>query len=91
MCLKINPLTGEVVQKLTPEVKVLCALGQKPEQKQNHQYGSSRFSRVHLLRFIAGLPLVDSSHYRRGAPQRQLSGEDDREKEQIGFLDVWKG
>lgn len=51
MCRKIHPLTGEVVQKLTPEVKVLRALGQKPDQKQNRQYRSSGFSRVHLPRF----------------------------------------
>lgn len=49
MCQKIHQLTGEVIQKLTPEVKVLCALGQKPDKKQEHRYCSSRFSRVYLL------------------------------------------
>lgn len=52
MCQKIHQLTGEVIQKLTPEVKVLCALGQKPDKKQEYQYHRSCFSRVHLLCFL---------------------------------------
>lgn len=38
-----------------------------------------------------GLPLVDPSHHRRGAPQRQLSGENHRQQEQVGLLDVREG
>lgn len=37
-----------------------------------------------------GLPLVDSSHHRCGAPQWQLSSENDWDKEQIGFLHIWE-
>ena len=34
------------------------------------------------------VPLVDSSHDRRGAPERQLGGEDDSEQEHVGFDDL---
>lgn len=51
MCRKMEfrQLTGEVVQKLTPEVEVLCALGQEPYKKRERQYRRSCFRPVYLL------------------------------------------
>lgn len=68
MCQKIHQLTGEVIQKLTPEVKVLCALGQKPDKKTGTSIPQLTFQSCSSPVVPAGLPLVDSSHHRRGAP-----------------------